>query len=1307
MSVRSEHIRSFLLSLLIVALSLATMKGYAQENLKFRHFSVRQGLSDGHVTALAQDSRGYLWIGTRNGLNRYNGYGFKVFQNDPSDSNTIIGNNIQCLFIDSAGNIWAGLVGGQVSCYNPLEETFRNYNCFFSPSEADGDVSAITEEGGYMWITVDRRGLVRLNPESGEIVRYEHNPDNPGSLSHNAVTGIARGANGKLWVTSWGGGLDLFDPQTGSFTHYNYPGESDVRYRQIKTLLLDSEGNIWLGSTYLGIFFMGTEDNVWKHYPGGIPYGTAGVSAQTITEDSAANIWVGFANGLSVYNKERGTFSTIKADDGEYGLRSQDVTSLLSCPDGSLWVGTSNGLHLYNPSLIQFGSIDLPGEEPSGIYTQDILKDSRGGLWIRTEEGLTYYKATSQGYAPGKRIEEGGQDNMGISLYEDSRSNIWIGSNGNYVRRYSLESGKTTTVRLPLRTTNAFYEDSDGIIWIGTEVGLCSYDPESATVRQPLFSSGDLIFPADKVTAILRDGNGNLWVGTQGGLKLYGASEKLVRVYTTTDGSSLWNLDITALYEDRSGNLWVGTASGLEKFDRSTDTFIPVRRPGEQGGFSVMGIVEDDEGDLWITSSTGLVRYRPADGSLYVFDEDDGLPSRLFVRGALSRSTGGEILAGTAAGPVSFYPESIILRKTALQVMIEDFQVSSRHYVPGPGPVKLAYNQSTLSFQFAAVDFINPGKIHYAYRMTGLSDSWIYTGPETRQATFAGLSPGTYVFEVKAIDDNNNSGDPASMEIVIRPPFYRTVLAYILYAIFLIAVITELVLWLRRRNAREVERLKAAQQHEMDELKFKLFTNISHEFRTSLTLIMGPLEYLRKNHKGEGSDLMEIMSRSSERLRRLVNQLLDFRKVDAGKMEVHNTTQDLIPFLKDLFDTYSYYAGEKELDYTFTSSLDTLVMDFDKDKLDKMVYNLLSNAFKYTDKGGSVNLNVSKGQDDVLISVTDTGVGISSDEVKDLFVRFYQASDSRKIYRGGSGLGLNMTHELAVLMGGSIDVDSQPGRGSTFTIHLPIKVSENPVEVPVPQAAPSAEIPEELPEPAEREKELILVVEDNPDMQSYIRTVLGEEYLIASASDGEEGLEKAVELMPDIIISDVMMPKMDGLQMFGRLKEDERISHIPVILLTAIQDEQSIASSLKLGIDDYVTKPFSPDILLARISNILNRRSQMWEKKMYNTNPFVVKITEIISEKIQDSNLSLEYLAQSMNMSTTQLTRKTKSLMDTTPYSLIIKLRMEQAVRYLKEGNMNISEIAYNCGYQEVSNFSRAFTRYWGESPSQYMKKLS
>lgn len=1302
----------------LLLLVFAGMVANAEESLRFKHFSVRQGLSDSNVTALAKDSRGFIWIGTKNGLNCFNGYTFKGFRNSPSDPNTIAGNSIQCLYIDSGGNIWAGLLSGRVSRYDPRTETFRNYTCYSPTSEADGDVSAIAEDAdGYIWVTVDRRGLVRLNPQTGEVARYEHSPTTPLSLSHNAVTDIQRDSRGKMWITSWGGGLDCFDPVTGSFRHFAYNSSEDLRYRQLKCLHMDHQGNLWIGSTYLGLFFLGTEDEKWEHLPIGGPSGLMGNAVNCISEDSARNIWIGLTNGLSIYNPSDGSFTKIFPTDDEFALHSQMVTCLLPDEDGSMWVGTNSGLHLYNPSLFQFNSLILPGGEIHTDYTEIIVKDSRGRVWLRSGDGLYVIETSSDGSVRKTVLKDSRVDGLGISLFEDSSGNMWVGSHGDLVFKYNVHTLKKEEVRLPIRNVNCFYEDAKGTIWMAMELGLLSYDAGHSRVNPPLFQSGDLIFPSDKSQVVLFDTYGDLWVGTAGGLKRFSEDGVLKRFYTINDDSSLADNDITALCQSLDGSIWVGTASGLCRYDRKADRFSLIRRPEEQStGYPVMGIAEDRDGQLWITTSNGLVLYDTSSGLSHSFDENDGLPSRVFVRGAICEAADGEILCGTESGAIRFHPEEIAKRHGAPSAYIEDLLISSRRVVPGAEgsplekpvwetqQVVLDYQQSTLSFQFSAVEFLSPTNEHFAYRLRGVDTDWQYTGPDNRTATYANLSQGEYVFEVMASDyDGGWSGDIASLAIRIRPPFYLTPWAFVVYFLLMVAMVLTLFFWIRRRNVRKMERIVAAQQHEMDELKLKLFTNVSHEFRTSLTLIMGPLQHLLEKGSGEGRDLMEIMYRSSERLRRLVNQLLDFRKMDAGKMEVHPTTQDLVPFLREVFDTFNYYAGEKHLEYAFHSDTESLVMDFDKDKVDKMVYNLLSNAFKYTDTGGRVTLSLTSGPQEVQISVSDDGIGIAPEDAERLFKRFYQSGDRVAVSRGGSGLGLNMTYELAQLMGGDITVTSEPGKGSIFTITLPVTVSAIPEEEVA--APPEAVHSDETNLPDEREKELILVVEDNPDMQAYFHTVIGGEYHIATAGNGQEGLEKAVDIMPDIIISDVMMPVMDGEQMFRAVKADERISHIPVILLTAIQDEKRVAESLNMGIDDYITKPFSPTILLARISNILRRRKKMWEEKTYDTNPFVVKITGIITENLASPELSLEFLSDKLNMSPSQLTRKTKTLMDITPYSLIIKLRMEQAVRYLKESDYNVSEISFRCGYQEVSNFSRSFTRYWGESPTQYLKK--
>lgn len=1294
------------------------MFAFAEESLRFKHFSVRQGLSDSNVTALAKDSRGFLWIGTKNGLNCFNGYAFKVFRNSPSYPNSIAGNCIQCLYVDSGGNIWAGLLSGRVSCYNPITETFRNYTCYSTMSEADGDVSAIAEDAdGYIWVTVDRRGLVRLNPKTGDVIRYTHSPSTPLSLSHNAVTDIQRDSRGRLWITSWGGGLDCFDPVIGTFRHFVFNTSEDLRYRQLKCLYMDHQGNLWIGSTYLGLFFLGTEDEKWRHLPLGGKDGLMGNAVNCISGDNEGSIWVGLTNGLSICHPSDGSFTNIVPADNEFALHSQMVTCLLPDADGSMWVGTNAGLHLYNPSLSQFAGLMLPGGEYHADFTDNVFKDSRGRVWLHSGDRLLVLESSSDGTVRQTDLSDSRINGLGICFYEDSSGNIWVGSQTNRVLKYGVRTLKKEELRLPLRNVNCFYEDSNGTIWMAMELGLLSYDSRNSRVNPPVFQSEGLIFPSDKSQVLLSDAYGDLWVGTAGGLKRFSSDGALKRFYTINDDSSLPDNDITALCQSSDGTLWVGTASGLCRYDREADNFSLIRRSEDMStGFPVMGIAEDSKGLLWVTTSNGLLLYDASSGFTHRFDENDCLPSRVFVRGSMCKAADGEILCGTESGAIRFHPEAIAKRHGAPYAYIEDLLISSRRVVPGAegSPLEkpvwetqrvvLGYQQSALSFQFSAVEFLSPTNVRFAYRLRGVDTDWQYTGPDNRTATYANLSPGEYVFEVMASDyDGGWSGDVASLDIEIKPPFYLSPFAFVLYGLTLIGMALVLFFWMQRRNARKMERILAAQQHEMDELKLKLFTNVSHEFRTSLTLIMGPLQYLLKNGSGEGRDLMEIMYRSSERLRRLVNQLLDFRKVDAGKMEVHPTTQDLVPFLREVFDTFKYYAGEKHLEYAFHSDTDSLVMDFDKDKVDKMVYNLLSNAFKYTDTGGRVTLSLTSSPSEAQISVSDDGIGIAPEDAERLFKRFYQSGDKNAVSRGGSGLGLNMTYELARLMGGDIAVSSEPGKGSVFTISLPVTVSAiDDTE----EAAPvETALPEGTDIPDEREKELLLVVEDNPDMQSYIRTVIGDVYLIATAGNGKEGLEKAVDLIPDIIISDVMMPVMDGEQMFRAVKADERISHIPVILLTAIQDEQRIAQSLNMGIDDYITKPFSPTILLARISNILRHRKKMWEEKTYDTNPFVVSITEAIKENLASPELSLEFLADKLNMSPSQLTRKTKSLMDITPYSLIIKLRMEQAVRYLKESDYNVSEISFRCGYQEVSNFSRSFTRYWGESPTQYLKK--
>lgn len=1338
----NKDMRNFILRVSIVLgifMILSVRMSALPKDVRFRHFSVTDGLSDRHVCCITQDPSGFIWIGTQNGLNRFDGYSFTVFKHNAADSNSLPGNHITCIHIDSGGRIWTGHLKGMVSCYDPRTEKFTRYSCCPSGEKPESDVSGITEgKDGLIWITVDRMGLVRLDPEKGTPDVFRHSDSDQYSLSHNAVTDIIVGPDGKLWITTWGGGLNILDPESMQFRHI--PFQADTDYGKLTCLYLDKEGDLWAGSTYVGaIFQKGTDPDRWGEWKEvNDNRGLFSNSIRAMTEDEDGNIWIGTSNGLGIVDKRTLETNNFKADNGRNGLASAVFTALFRDSHGSIWAGTNNGLHLYNKGMLQFNRLSLPDGSFQSGFTFGVLRDREGGLWIKDELDLHYYHKNEPKTERIRKIIYDLTRRSGTALCEDRHGNVWIGTTGDYVAYLNPATGKSAKISLNpadipdgthFRNAHGIYEDYDGTIWISTEVGLLAYRPETGTMT-PLFRSGELIYPEFKVSAVLRDRLGNLWVGTQGGLKRYGSDLGKVRNYTYGDGSGIIDSQITSLCEDFNGTLWVGTESGLNKYVRERDQFIEVAWHGLPAETPIRDIEDDGTGSLWVATSNGLVRYDYNEDKASIFDEDDGLLSRESISGGITLGPDREFILCTAEGINRFNPDSIIVFDNSPKAVIEEMLIFNDRFIPeggfcpdGSGRVSgkatLNHKQSTLTFRFAALEYVSPQKILYSYRMDNVDHQWVVTSPGHRTATYANLSPGHYVFRVKAAgnDENWDSGE-ARMDIIIKPPFFQTILAYVIYALLGISAIIATVAGLsarsRRKNRIEMERLVARQQHEMDEMKFQFFTNISHEFRTSLTLIMGPINYLKKSGSIAADDrpMLDIMQHSSSRLLRLVNQLLDFRKVEEKKMELSPTVQDIVPFLKEEFDTYRYYAQEKNLDYSFICPEESLVFSFDKDKVDKVVYNLLSNAFKYTDTGGHVTLSVEKenaeGKDYVLIRVSDNGSGISEEGMEHIFQRFYQDKTSGKTV-GGSGLGLSMTYELVTLMGGQISVESEINKGTQFSVRLPVEYrpdtegEETAVETGDVAYATEDEGVEET--SAETSNGLVLLVEDNPDMRRYLRAILRGKYEVAEACDGQEGLNRILEIRPDIVISDVMMPQMDGFELLSRLKSDERISHIPFILMTAVTDESRMIEGFENGIDDYITKPFSPEVLLARVSNIILRNRTYLEKKAYNENPFISKLIDTIRDNLADATMNVDSIAAAMNLTSAQLTRKSKALMGTTPYILIRKTRMETAIRLLKETDLNISEIAFQCGYQEVSNFSRAFTQYWGNSPSSEMKK--
>lgn len=1346
---------------------------YAQNQLlKFKHFTISSGLSNSYITDILQDKRGYIWIGTTDGLNRFDGYDFKVYKRNPFDKTSIGGNNIRCLYEDSHGNLWAGLLNGIVSKFNPEVERFTNYTCVLEDSKVSGagDISGIVEDkDGMLWIAVDRKGFVCLNPSTGDFSCYESDPNNSNSLSHNATTSIAIARDGCIWITTWGGGLNRFDPKTKRFTHYmNSPDISeDVPCRHLICQYHDRYGNVWIGTDHSGLFCINAETKEWQQYTR-INGDSKSLSHETVTgivEDTNGDMWITtLGGGISIFDRKKQGFRHILAGKGDWDLLTNSVTCAYQDRSGSMWVGTWNGIHFYNPLMMKFNTYNIKDwdEESKDGYIFSILKAKGGQILVKGRNKLISFNEKTNEAETVDYTNPQYDKSWKFVMFEDSKGNLWFGYSHNRVGKYDLIKKSYEEIIMqspwkncvPFRSVNAFYEDVDGSIWIGTEIGALNYNPQTK-VFTPLFQSKNLIYPEEKVTVIIRDSYGELWLGTEGGLKRYGLDGTLVANYEVNpeDNKSISDNVITAIHEDKNKTLWIGTKGGLHRFNRADSSFSLITRPGEVVGDVVMGIVEDESNNLWISSTIGVIQFNYLSHTFHVFNENDGLQSNEFNQGVFSKGRDGEILFGGINGFNSFNPDSIKKNAIVPSVYITDFQIFNQSVIPGDNsvlklPVEqtrkivLEHWQSMFSFQFVALNYLSPGKNQYAYKLEGFDNQWIYTKSDKRYATYTNLPSGSYVFRVKAA---NNDGvwneEGTKIEVMILPPLWKTWWAYLIYFLLFVGFfIFILYYFVNREKAKakiELERLEAKRQHEADELKLQLFANISHEFRTSLTLILGPLEYIMGRTK-EWNDkpLLEVMHRNAGRLMRLINQLLDFRKIEAHKLTVQFITQDIISFLKEVFDTFQFHAEQGHITYSFSSSFDKLVMDFDKDKVDKILYNLLSNAFNYTNEGGHISVVVDQVQEDgeryVSIKVVDSGVGIPAGDLEKLFTVFYQAADNKTKNRGGTGtgLGLNMTKELVHLLGGRIYVDSEPGKGSVFTVLFPV-LNSNLVssgkdeEIVLPAAVEEIAVEKATDNPdASSDTDtngLILIVEDNCDMRLFIKSILAPEFRILEAANGMEGVEKTLEFVPDIIISDVMMPEMDGMELLTKIKSDERINHIPVILLTAVNEERQILKSFDVGVDDYITKPFSAPILKARVYNILSNRKKWWEryatlKERYDgvssdyeekyINPFVQKMTEIVWKNMADPDFNLELLSSELCMSSSQLTRKTKALMNITPYNFIIKTRMDYAINEMKQTDKTIAEIALDCGYQEKSNFSRAFTKFFGMNPMQYKKSI-
>jgi signal transduction histidine kinase/ligand-binding sensor domain-containing protein/DNA-binding response OmpR family regulator len=1286
------------------------------------------GLPQNTVNKIVQTRDGYIWLATNDGLVRFDGVNFTVFNS--KNFPRLQSNRIMDIVESRDGSLWIGTEGGGV-----LVKRRNSQNTAYTMDDglAGNFISTFFEDReGRMWI-VTNKGLNYF--KEGSLYTFTTED----GLSHNLAYKVFEDSRHNLWIATKDDVLNRF--HNGNVSHI--PAERSRLWSYIHNIYEDREQNVWFSRPGLLSRF---KDETFTFIK--TPLGRLSPIV-SMAEDHEGNLW---AVG------DIGEFYLIR--DGKPGiyqlpqLANTYRATLMVDREGLLWIGTgSSGLLRLRKVSVAAYSVE------HGLAHHLVLsihQDARGIVWIGTNgKGVSYFeKETFHSFAP---VRNG---TIWTTL-TDSSGNHWFGTwggglirvIGDQVQTFTKADGLTDDVVL------ALYEDRGQNLWIGTGSGLTVY--KNGRFKNFHKSHG---FKGDFVISLLEDSRGVLWAGTKtNGLNRL--ENGRFTNYSTRSGLS--HNTVRSLYEDGTGTLWIGTyGGGLNRLKNGKFAAITT----ENGLYDnvVSCILEDHLGFFWMSCNRGVYRVKKqelndfADGKIQAvtciyYDKADGMKTAECNGGfqpAGWKTADGKLWFPTIRGVVVFDPDQVTINQMPPPVIVEEMIVDGKQ-IDLHRKREISPGRKRFEFHYTGLSFPVPERVRFRFKLEGLDDKWQDVGTR-RVAYYNKIPPGNYTFRVKACNNDgvwNETG--AAVSFYLEPYFYQAGWFYGLCALAAaLLVFTGYRLRVRQLKAREKElsmmvearTLQLAEQSEklkeMDKIKSRFFANISHEFRTPLTLIMGPLEQVyseNRDRKLAGS--IKIALRNSQRMLTLVNQLLDLARLDSGRMQLHAAKQNIIPFLKGVTGSFQSLVEQKKLDLSFHSPEEDITLYYDAEKMEKVIVNLIANAVKFTPAGGKITVTAAAGEqgvpadDNLEITVCDTGIGIPQEQLPYIFDRFYQADGyfSHEHKHKGSGIGLTLARELVVLHHGDIRVASREGQGTEFTIRLPLgadhlkpgEIAPGSESVAAPGTTPGLPDHEMIEqgeetgggamETEDRERDIILLVEDNPDMRRFIRGPLEAEYTVIEAADGEQGIEIAGKIIPDLIISDVMMPRKDGFQLCNELKKDIGTSHIPIVLLTAKASEASVVEGLETGADDYITKPFNTRILLTRIKNLIALRRRLQEKIQREMvlqpteiavssidRVFMQELKEAIEKNLGDMEFGVDGLAKSLYMGRATLNRKVKALTGESTNQFIQSYRLKRAAQLLKADFGNVTEVAFEVGFSSSNYFTRCFKEKFHQLPHTY-----
>ena len=1327
-----------------------------------------------------------MWFGTMTGLNRFDGYNFKTFRHDVRDSTSISHNYVSHLAEGPEQMLLAVTRWSGLNIYNPRTERFLSKPNIFLRKYGIPDASVlkvVKDHKGDFWFVHVREGIFKYDSRLKKTIRLAHSSLDSLSMHSNQVSDFAEDEQGDFWLMYQDGVLEKISGKTNKVVYRNYFlnrkfGQTNEGY----SLFSDADGDAWIfmNNEAQGIFYFNKKTGAFTH----IHRDSEKVKLNAniirgVTQDNHKKVWIGTDHGgINLLDKKNLTIKyLVHEPQDNRSLNQNSIYSLYKDNTGIVWVGTyKEGVNYYHEDIIRFKLYQhLPANAASLPFNDinRIVEDNKGNLWLGTNGGgLIYFdRATGQfkQFRHDPNDPNSLSNNIIVGLYLDRDQKLWVGTyfgglnvyDGQKFTRYRhnpADSGSLADDRVW-----EIFEDSKRNLWIGTlGGGLDLLDRKTNTFRHHRTGKPKSVH-SDYISYITEDRDGFLWIATAFGVDQYNPKTGQFTHFVNRNNNpkGLSNNNVISIIEDSRGLIWMGTHEGLNVYDKKRNTFRSFRQENGLLDNYIVGILEDNQHNLWISTPNGLSNLiigKKENGAFSFkfknYDQLDGLQGKAFNSNAACKTSRGELVFGGADGLNIFQPEHITINRNTPALVFTDFEIFNHRLQAGDTlagrvvldraiteekEITLQYHENMFSVAFAALGYLQPEKNRYAYLLEGFSNKWLTTDSKLRKATFTNLDPGAYILRVKAA---NNDGiwnqEGIRLKINILPPVWQTRPAIAFYVLLGL-----LVLFLARHFMLERERLRfritqerqeAKRRHELDVMKIKFFTNVSHEFRTPLTLILTPLEKILKNTAdADQKNHLMLIHRNARRLLNLVNQLLDFRRMEVQEIHLQPAKADIIHFIKETAFSFSDLSEKKNIRFNLVSEVEQLEMLFDPDKLEKILFNLLSNAFKFTPEGGEIGLELNqtaitrkngKTAKRLVIKVKDTGIGIPPENHEKIFRRFFQNDIPGSMVNQGSGIGLAITKKFVRLHGGTISVQSAPGEGSSFTIILPIakQFSVKPTPEPVVQeilalpAGPDSNGAEvALAGSKNGRKPVVLLIEDNEDFRFYLKDNLQAHYTIKEAADGKQGWQQVLAVNPDLIVSDILMPELDGISLSRKIKKDPRTANIPVILLTANASEEQQLLGYETGASDYITKPFNFEILLSRIRNLVNQHANFRDVQQpkIEVKPQDVQITslddklirkaiEYTEKNIANPDFSVEDLSREMGMSRVYLYKKLLALTGKAPLEFIRTVRLKRAAQLLTESQLTVAEVAYEVGFNNPKYFTKYFKVEFNCLPSVY-----